>query len=145
MKDTLTTIVESYLSREHILLDVLDDKRGSYIRVVIDGEGPVTLTDTTRLSKLLRDSSEIDSEYPNGFRLEVTTPGIDYPLLHPFQFRKNINRKMKVSYQEGDASQSITAKMVDADEQGIKLHKNGTEVNIPYTNIESAKVKVSFK
>ena len=97
MKDTLTTIVESYLSREHILLDVLDDKRGSYIRVVIDGEGPVTLTDTTRLSKLLRDSSEIDSEYPNGFRLEVTTPGIDYPLLHPFQFRKNINREMRVS------------------------------------------------
>lgn len=145
MKDTLTTIVESYLSREHILLDVLDDKRGSYIRVVIDGEGPVTLTDTTRLSKLLRDSSEIDSEYPNGFRLEVTTPGIDYPLLHPFQFRKNINREMKVSYQEDDAPQSITAKMIDADERGIKLHKNGTEVNISYTNIESAKVKVSFK
>ena len=145
MKDTLTTIVESYLSREHILLDVLDDKRGSYIRVVIDGEGPVTLTDTTRLSKLLRDSSEIDSEYPNGFRLEVTTPGIDYPLLHPFQFRKNINREMRVSYQENDALQSITAKMIDADERGIKLHKNGTEVNISYTNIESAKVKVSFK
>ena len=145
MKDTLTTIVESYLSEEHILLDVFGDKRGNYIRVVIDGEGPVTLSDTTALSKLLRDSSEIDTEFPNGFRLEVTTPGLDSPLSHPFQFRKNIDRKIEVSFLEDDMSQSITGKVVEADEVGIKLKKNGKDVNISYATIESAKVKISFK
>lgn len=145
MKDTLTTIVESYLSEEHILLDVFGDKRGNYIRVVIDGEGPVTLSDTTALSKLLRDSSEIDTEFPNGFRLEVTTPGLDHPLSHPFQFRKNIDRKIEVSYLEDDMSQSITGKVVEVDDEGIKLKKNGKDVNISYATIESAKVKISFK
>ena len=39
-------------------------------------------------------NSEIISlQYPNGVQIEVTSPGIDAPLEHPFQYKKNINRK----------------------------------------------------
>ena len=46
------------------------------LRIVIDSEDKITLNDTTRLTKALRDSIEIDSKYPSGYRLEVSTPGL---------------------------------------------------------------------
>ena len=64
MNDTLISIVNSHLSTGYVLLDVSEDKRGNYIRIVIDSEGAVTLDDTTRLSESLRDSNEIDARFP---------------------------------------------------------------------------------
>ena len=73
----ITQIVENYLSSDLILMDISENTRGNFIRVVIDAERPVTLDDTTNLSKKLRNDDELDIRFPDGFRLEVTTPGLD--------------------------------------------------------------------
>ena len=80
MNDTLRNIVETHLTKGQVLLDAREDLRGNYLRIVIDSEDNITLNDTTRLTKILRDSNEIDSIYPSGFRLEVSTPGLNNSL-----------------------------------------------------------------
>jgi len=145
MNDTLISIVESHLSTGHVLLDVSEDKRGNYIRVVIDSERSVTLDDTTQLSQSLRDSNEIDARFPEGFRLEVTTPGLDQPLQYPFQYRKNIARQLKVAFMDGGIVRSLTGTVVDADDASVTLKDGIHDVSLSYDKIKSAKVKISFK
>jgi len=145
MNDTLISIVKSHLSTGYVLLDVSEDKRGNYIRIVIDSEGAVTLDDTTRLSQSLRDSNEIDARFPGGFRLEVTSPGLDQPLQYAFQYQKNIARQLKVTFMDGEIVRSLTGTVVDANDDSVTLKDGIHDVNISYDQIKLAKVIISFK
>ena len=125
-------------------MDISEDTRGKYIRVVIDAERPVTLDDTTNLSKKLRNDDELDIRFPDGFRLEVTTPGLDKALESPFQFRKNIDRELKVTFSNGDGTQTITGTLIDANDTCVNIKKSGQEFSLRYDQINSAKVLISF-
>jgi ribosome maturation factor RimP len=142
----ITQIVENYLSSDLILMDISEDTRGKYIRVVIDAERPVTLDDTTNLSKKLRVDDELDIRFPGGFRLEVTTPGLDKALESPFQFRKNINRELKVTFSndDDDDTQTITGTLIDANDTCVNIRESGQEFSLGYDQINSAKVLISF-
>ena len=140
----LKQIVEKYMSSDLVLMDVQEDTRGNYIRVVVDAERPVTLDDTTELSRTLRDDEEIDLLFPSGFRMEVTTPGLDQALQRPFQYRKNKDRQLKVTYLDGDNTRTITGQVVDADDACVILMESGKEISLTYDQITSAKVKISI-
>ena len=140
----ITQIVENYLSSDLILMDISENTRGKYIRVVIDAERPVTLDDTTDLSKKLRNDDELDIRFPDGFRLEVTTPGLDKVLESPFQFRKNIDRELKVTFSNGDGTQTITGTLIDANDTCVYIKESGQEFSLGYDQITSAKVQISF-
>jgi len=140
----LTQIVENYLSSDLILMDISENTRGNFIRVVIDAERPVTLDDTTNLSKKLRNDDELDIRFPDGFRLEVTTPGLDKALESPFQFRKNIDRVLKINFSNGDGTQTVTGTLIDANDTCVNLNESGQEISLRYDQINSAKVLISF-
>ena len=125
-------------------MDISEDTRGKYIRVVIDAERPVTLDDTTDLSKKLRNDDELDIRFPDGFRLEVTTPGLDKALESPFQFRKNIDRKIKITFSNGDGTQTTTGTLIDANDTCVFIKESGQKFSLRYNQINSAKVLISF-
>jgi len=141
----LKEIVEKNLLPGLILLDMKEDMRGSFIRIVVDGEHQVTLDETTKLSKKLRDHDEFESKFPNGFRLEITTPGLDRPLEHVFQYKRNINRMIKVSYKSGDITETTTGKLIEVTDLTILLDVQGEKLKIPMSDILKAIVKISFK
>ena len=140
----ITQIVENYLSSDLILMDISENTRGNIIRVVIDAERPVTLDDTTTLSKKLRNDDEMETQFPDGFRLEVTTPGLDKALESPFQFRKNIDRELKVTFSNSDGTQTITGTLIDANDTCVSIKERGQELSLRYDQINSAKVQISF-
>ena len=125
-------------------MGISENTRSNFIRVVIDAERPVTLDDTTNLSKKLRNDDELDIRFPDGFRLEVTTPGLDNGLVSPFQFRKNIDRKLKINFSNGDVTQTITGTLIDANDIYVNLNESGQEISLRYDQINSAKVLISF-
>ena len=140
----ITKIVENHLSSDLILMDITENQRSGLIRVVIDAERPVTLGDTAILSRKLRNDDELGIRFPDGCSIEVTTPGLNNSLESPFQFRKNIDRKLKINFSNGDVTQTITGKLIDADDTGIHLNESGQEIILRYDQINSAKVLVSF-
>ena len=145
MNDTLRNIVEPHLANGQVLLDAREDSRGNYLRIVIDSEDNMTLSDTTRLTKVLRNSIEIDSLYPSGIRLEVSTPGLNNSLRYPFQYKKNINRTLVVSYIEKELEVEVEGNLVKAGDNEIELIYSDKSIIINYENIIDAKVIVSFK
>tara|TARA_B100000214_G_scaffold298003_1_gene227942 strand:- start:329 stop:766 length:438 start_codon:yes stop_codon:yes gene_type:complete len=145
MNDTLRNIVEPHLTKGQVLLDAREDSRGNFLKVVIDSEDKITLNDTAKLTKALRDSIEIDSKYPSGYRLEVSTPGLNNSLRFPFQYKKNINRTLVVSYIEKEVEVEVEGNLVKAGDNEIELIYSDKSIIINYENIIDAKVIVSFK
>ena len=145
MNDKLKNIVEMHLAKDHILLDAVEDPRGSYLRVIIDSENSVTLKETASMTKSLKDSEEINTMYPNGYRLEVSTPGLDNPLKFPFQYKKNLNRRMSVSFFDDKIEKEFIGELIEADDKTVEIQSAKRSIRLTYEQITNAKVLVSFK
>jgi ribosome maturation factor RimP len=145
MKDKLEHIIQSNMAENHTLMSFNEGGKGHYIRIVIDSSDPITLGDTTILTKKLRDSDDLIDLFPDGFRLEVTTPGIGQPLEKRFQYAKNINRELKVQYTNNDEIISVNGKLIEVSEDFLKIKSKKDIFKLKFDNILAAKVKVSFK
>tara|TARA_B100001094_G_C17771558_1_gene595317 strand:- start:49 stop:486 length:438 start_codon:yes stop_codon:yes gene_type:complete len=145
MNIELQNIIKPLLAPDQILLEITEDLRGNYIRIIIDSEYGLTLDDTAKLTKTLKRTEKLDSLFPEGFRLEVSTPGIDSPLMEPFQYKKNLNRNLNVVYLEGGSEFKTTSKIVSANDNSFELKKDDKTFFLSYSQVKSAKVKVSFK
>ena len=145
MSDKIKNIIEPFLEDGQVLMDISHDVRGNFVRIVVDSENTLTLNDTANLSRSLRNSVETASEFPDGVRIEVSTPGIDWSLSKPFQYRKNLNRNLEVVYDEGKSLTNITGKIISAGDESFKLESGNKTLSLHYDQVKSALVKISFK
>ena len=83
--------------------------------------------------------------------LEVSSPGLDFPLTQPQQFKRNLGRSLKLKLQDGSEK---TGKLEEVTEAGLGLleevklkGKKATyvPVQVPYADIVKANVVISFK
>jgi ribosome maturation factor RimP len=145
MNDKLKNIVEPHLAEGHILLDAVEDPRGSYLRIIIDSENSITLDETTSLTKNLKGSAEFETMYPNGYRLEVSTPGLDNSLKFPFQYKKNINRRLRVAFNDNEMEKEFVGSLLVANDEIVEIASAKKSIKLTYEQITDAKVMVSFK
>jgi ribosome maturation factor RimP len=143
--ENLRNIVLSLLDDGIELMDLVFDVRSDYVRVVVDSIGDLSIGQTSRIAKRIRNDESILSMFPNGCKLEVGTPGIGVSLSRNFQYKKNIGRKILLDYSNNDDEPiSKVYDLVSADDKGINVKIKNDEVFINYDNIISAKIKVSF-
>ena len=145
MEEKIKNIVEEHLNEDQVLVDVMESFESGFVRVVIDSEATVTLGDTAILTKKLIKSDEFNNRYPNGCRIEITTPGVDAPLKKAYQFKKNINKNVKIRYKNKGQTDSIKCKILSADDDSVLVNFDNNDIPIFYDQIEHAKILLSFK
>ena len=145
MEEKIKNIVEKHLNEDQVLIDVMESFESGFVRVVIDSEATVTLGDTATLTKKLIKSDEFNNRYPNGCRIEITTPGVDAPLKKAYQFKKNINKNVKIRYRNEGQIDSIKCKILSADDDSVLVNFDNNDIPIFYDQIEHAKILLSFK
>ena len=112
------------------------------LRVAVDKDGGVTLDDVaaaTREVERVLDDSEVMGEHP--YTLEVTSRGVDRPLELPRHWRRNADRLVKVTLNDGDA---LTGRIVSSDDHAVCLDVDGTTREIAYADIARALVQIEF-
>ncbi len=140
MKELLKKINE-IVPKELVVMDLYENK--SKVIIIVDGSKPVDLNATASLAKKIRNSELLDSFYPKGYQLEVSSPGIDSPLVHPIQYEKNIGRDIVVK--EFENSNAIIAKLTNVSEGGFDVvSEGGNQTSYQYDQIKSAIVKTKF-
>ena len=145
MSVEIINIIEPLLEDGQILMDVTHDVRGNFVRITVDSESVLTLDDTAKLTRSIKNASETLSEFPDGVRIEVSTPGLDCSLSEPFQFKKNLNRNLDVIYYDNSLSTKVTGKIVRVGDKSFELESNDKTLSISYEQVKSALVNVSFK
>ena len=131
--------------KDQILIDVNEKFESGFIRIVVDSEDTITLDDTTALTRRLLKSDEFNDRYPDGCRIEITTPGLDYPLKYAYQFKKNINRKVNIRFRRDDKLDAINCKILSADDDTVMVKHRNSDIPISYNQIKDAKLILSFK
>jgi ribosome maturation factor RimP len=121
------------------------------VTVLADGEQGITIDQCATLSR--RISKKIEEKYGEelSYTIEVSSPGVDYPLTQPKQFIRNVGRNLKIKLQDGTEK---TGKLEEVTETGINLTEEIKQkgkkatyepVQIPFGEIVKANVVISFK
>lgn len=143
--EKIKKILEKKLDPSIHILDIKRDVHTNTIRVIVDTEDILTLDRTAGISKEISSFPEMDNLFPGGYQLEVSSPGVGSPLLHPFQYKKNIGRKLGLKVEIDNKKSNVTGKLLEADDNGIKILSKKQEIQVGYDQILNAVVKVSFK
>jgi len=121
------------------------------IKVIVDGDSGVPLSECIRISRNVEHNLDRETE---DFSLEVTTPNITDPLVDLRQYNKNLDRTLVVKTAEG----KYEGVLVSVDDKEISLKWKTREPkpigkgkitvekqqNIPLSEIKQAKVKIIF-
>lgn len=119
------------------------------IKVYLDADSGISIGRCAEINRKLYPLIESKGWFPEGdFSLEVSSPGLDEPLVHHRQYVKNVGRKVAV-YRKGDQPELVgTLKEVHPDMLVVALpgkkKEPATEVSIPYEEIEKTIVQVIF-
>jgi ribosome maturation factor RimP len=112
------------------------------LRVAIDKDGGVTLDDvadaTREVSRVLDDSDVMGEQ---AYTLEVTSRGVDRPLTLPRHWRRNTDRLVKVTLEDGSA---VTGRITSSDEVAATLDVDGVAHEVTYDDVAKALVQIEF-
>ncbi len=142
--ENLEQKIKELLGNQFFVLKIHENIRNSYIRITVDSENPVTVDTTSEITKMIQESEILTQYYPEGVRLEVSSPGIGSPLEFPFQYKKNIGRKIFLQINDDNGIKNIQGKLDDATEDEIQVQSKTELMKILYESIQKAKIIVSF-
>ena len=143
--ENLRSIIKNHIPEGIVLMDLLHNSGSDFVKVTIDSLNIITIKETSKIAKRIKNDDSIVSMFPNGCRLEVTTPGIGSSLLKKFQYEKNIGRNILLEYYESNSNLICdTFLLVDVKNEGINVSKSKRNYYIAFESIKSAKIKISF-
>jgi ribosome maturation factor RimP len=130
LKDKMQTVTES-LGFE--LADLVAPIFGGrlILRVFIHSSKGVTLDDCANVSRALSDMLDTDDPIPSRYTLEVSSLGLDRPLVSAKDFMRRIGEQVKVSYKTGDGEKTIEGSLIFSDENDIKIETGDETITIP--------------
>jgi ribosome maturation factor RimP len=112
------------------------------LRVAVDKDGGVTLDDvadaTREVSRVL-DDSDVMGEMP--YTLEVTSRGVDRPLTLPRHWRRNEDRLVKATLNDGS---TVTGRILSSTEEAVTLDVSGQQREVAYADVAKALVQIEF-
>ena len=149
IKSHIESLANELLDNEKLFIVEVQVATGksNKITVILDGDEGVTIQDCSKLSRKLGNTLEENEDIDFAYILEVTSAGVDSPLLTERQYLKNIGREVKVKTAEGE----LLGKLVDyKDSQLVMECKSGkkspvVKKSINSSEIESIVVQISFK
>ena len=149
LKDQISELVTPAVSDQGFYLeDVHVATPGSHriVTCIVDGDASLNLDQVTSVSRViseLLDEAAFMGETP--FTLEVTSPGVDRPLIQPRHFAKNVDRLLKIIKNDGS---EVTGRILSNTDNDVTLtvavKKETTEQTISLSEIKRAVVEIEF-
>lgn len=131
----------------HDLEDVTVSPAGKrrVVRVLVDKDGGVTLDDVTLVSRKVSEALDaLDEQDPSvlggAYVLEVSSPGVDRPLVAPRHWRRNVGRLVTATVADGP----VVGRVLRSDDLEVTLDVAGTERTLLLAEISRAVVEVEF-
>lgn len=144
-------VEEKIADRPDLFIVDVQMHNSGILSILVDGDNGVAISDCVAISRHVGFHLEEENTIEQAYRLEVSSPGVDTPLKSIRQFRKNINRSLKVKLTDGNIREG---KLLSADDSGITIEeiikekgKKAVTIEsfIQITDISETLVLVSFK
>lgn len=164
----ITELLQPLLHNDHFYaVDVnVAGARGGKLKVtlLLDSDEGITIEECAGISRQLGNQlEEIEFFGEAPFTLEVSSPGVDFPLTRPRQFQRNLGRTLALTLTDGKTLRgkldSLTDDQIVLDVEAVKLSKTKQKAVIAaglppqpegptpfrFDQIKQAIVEISFK
>jgi ribosome maturation factor RimP len=124
------------------LVDLVQRGHGAtqVVEVYLDNATGVTVDLCTEVSRELLSAVDAGGIIEGSYRLEVSSPGIDRPLRHPWQYPKHVGRQIRVRLNTPGGHREVRGELVRADEQGMILRTGEGEQSILFADMQEGRV-----
>ena len=99
MEQKIREIVEPlvlHAGMELVNVEYLRGSKGMTLRITIDREGGVSVDDCAQISRLVSDVLDVKDPVPGHYNLEVSSPGINRPLITRRDFERFTGEKVYI-------------------------------------------------
>lgn len=152
IEDRVRQLVEEKIAdRDDLFIVRIKMQGNGILEILLDGDQGIAIEDCAKVSRHVGFHLEEENAIEQAYRLEVSSPGIDSPLLLDRQYQKNIGRNVRVKTNDGAKREG---KLLAATETTVTLEESVKEkgkkaalvaVEIPVEQIKETKVLISFK
>ncbi len=144
LQEKLKTIIAGYLKEENILLvDFSLKPRGRklLLRILADEPGGgITIDKCSYLNNAISQLLDTENLIQGSYILEVSSPGIDRPLLSREDFARCLNRRVRILFNQcQDGKYEISGVITLITETGLDLESGGKIQHISFDQIRKAK------
>ena len=151
VKQKIEQLLEPLLENDKFFIvdiKVSLSKVHSKVTILLDSDEGIKIDECTAISRQL--GTDIDEMMPEKYTLEVSSPGVDFPLKSERMYRKNIGRNLKVVFKDGkEVRGSLEAvdltQITLIEDKKRKKNEEIIPIQIPFDNIKESQVIISFK
>jgi ribosome maturation factor RimP len=119
------------------------------IKVYLDADNGFSIEKCSSINRRLYAEIDAVQMFPAGdFSLEVSSPGVDEPLVQHRQYIKNVGRKITITDSEGKEKTGLVKEVTGAhivlEIKGAKIKDATITSEIPFSTIKKAVIQVIF-
>jgi ribosome maturation factor RimP len=116
------------------------------LRFYIDREGGVTLDDCADISRQLSVAFDIEDLIPHKYLLEVSSPGINRPLVKDSDYKKYVGEKVKLKTSNPiEGRRNFSGILTGFSGEIVELTADNTVFEIKRADIEKARLNIDVK
>jgi ribosome maturation factor RimP len=144
LQEKLKTVIADYLKGENILLVDLNLRpqgKKLILRILVDEPGGgITIDRCTYLNNAISQLLDAENLIQGSYILEVSSPGIDRPLLTREDFSRCLNRRVRIFFNQcQDGRYEILGVITSVTGTGLDLDSGGKIQHIAFDQIRKSK------
>ena len=143
---------------ERLIAPSLEDMGYAVVRVMLTGQSRPTLQimaeraddrgmtvdDCADISRVVSALLDVEDPVRGAYTLEISSPGLDRPLVKPRDFARFAGFEAKVEMRRPiDGRRRFRGTLVEATERSVRMGVEGGVVELPFEAIEKAKLVVT--
>lgn len=133
------------LGYEMVAIELVGSSGGEILRIYIDQESGITVEDCARVSRQVSAILEVEDPASSALTLEVSSPGLDRPLVKPDDFERFVGERIRVRIYEAILGRkNFTGTLVSAEKEMIVVEVDNEQYELPYQNIDKARCVPEF-
>jgi ribosome maturation factor RimP len=148
LRKRLTALLGAAASQrgyELVLLETAGGSREPVVRVFLDHEGGITIEQIAEANHWIDELIEGQPGLENGYTLEVSSPGIERPLVKLADFVRFTGSEAKISVAPEIAGHKhFTGVIAAVEGTDVVLDVDGGAVRIPHASITRAHLRVTI-
>jgi len=121
-------------------------KASTTLRVLVDGPNGITLDQCAKVSRQVATALDVADPFSGRYSLEVSSPGMDRPLTHPWHFERAVGKKAKLRTRVLKNGQRNFIGVINKAESGqviVATEEHG-EISFELSEIEKARLIVQI-
>ncbi len=127
-----------------IELQLKGGRRNMVVQVYADTEEGITLGQCEHINRLIQDELDMDEGFTRYYRLDVSSPGLDRPLIHDFQLKKYLDKELVFTIKAEDETVKKTAVLKSFNEAVFDVEIDGALEQIDRNMVDRVKVKIQW-